>query len=102
MEQIPNHICKYSGCKLGNNNKPKEYYACPDCGKHEHWKSMGCTFEHYLAYQNEVAISRGKEIPFPEVIEMMLKDGVLKNNLPIDESANKDNEIKSKKPKLKK
>lgn len=80
MERKPNHICKYSGCKLGSDGGRKHYYACPDCDKKTaawKWRAVGCTFEHALAYQNEVAIARGNEIPCPELTPMMVQDKVL-------------------------
>ena len=69
MEREPNHVCKYSKCQLGENGQQKHYYACPDCDKYYSYRSMGCCFEHYALYQNEVAIARKNEIPFPEFIE---------------------------------
>lgn len=74
---VPNHICKYSGCHYGDDGNRKHYYACPDCDKNFSWRSMGCCFEHYLCYQNEVAISRGKEPPWTDVVNMMIADKVM-------------------------
>lgn len=77
---IPNHICKYSGCHYGSDGGRKHYYACPDCDAMSSWRSMGCCFEHYLCYQNEVARSRGVEMPWTEVLDMMVIDGVINDS----------------------
>lgn len=76
-EQIPNFTCKYSGCHDGINGRAKEYYACPECARVKYWKEYACCVEHGFMYQNEVAIARNKEIPFPEMIDRMIEDGVL-------------------------
>lgn len=69
----PNHICKYSGCKLGKdehgNPCRKHYYACDYCDRTANWKSMACCFEHYQLYIEEVVRNRAqnKKInPLPE------------------------------------
>lgn len=77
----PNHVCKYSKCTLGKNGSPKRYYACGDCDKYNSWKSMGCCFEHFMLYGNEVAVSRGKEIPFPEIVDTNLTTSVKVENI---------------------
>lgn len=64
----PNHVCKFSGCQLGENYTRKSYYACDDCDKYNSWRSVACCFEHFMEYQNEVAVVRGKKIPFPELL----------------------------------
>lgn len=77
-----NHVCKYSGCRYGENDTPKHYYACADCDKYNSWKSMGCCFEHFMCYQNEVAMARDKDIPFPELLDVMVADGVISSKEP--------------------
>lgn len=63
----PNHICKYSECRLGidenGNPAPKQYYACDYCDRIENWKSMACCFEHYQLYIEEVIRERAKGNP---------------------------------------
>lgn len=53
-----NHICKYSGCTLGEDGGRKEYYACNYCDVSENWKSMACCKEHYNLYIEEVLKAR--------------------------------------------
>ena len=80
MTKEPNHICKYRGCKLGENGTKKHYYACPDCDKNTYswkWRAVGCCFEHAMMYQNEVAIARGEKTPFPDMLPQMVLDGVV-------------------------
>lgn len=77
MEFEPNHICKYSGCKLGKDGNRKEYFACEPCTKIKWWLELACCFEHGCMYQNEVAIVRNKRVPYPEYIDQMLEDGVI-------------------------
>lgn len=62
--------CRYSKCN-------KEYYACPSCQKLGSYKSCGCCVEHYAKYQNEVAYFRGKEFPYPDLLEEMVAEGSL-------------------------
>lgn len=69
--------CKYSGCHNGENGDRKEYEACLDCYKIKPWKETGCCVEHAWEYANEVAIARHEKIPFPELIDRMIDDGVL-------------------------
>lgn len=42
---------------------------------------MGCCFEHFMLYGNEVAVSRGKEIPFPEIVDTNLTTSVKVENI---------------------
>lgn len=48
-----NHICRYSGCTLGKDGKPKEYYACDYCDRINSWRSVACCREHYDSYIRE-------------------------------------------------
>lgn len=66
----PNMTCRYSKCD-------KQYYACADSRKYGHYKSCGCCIEHFWMYQNEVAYFRGEEMPFSELVPMMVEDGAL-------------------------
>ena len=54
----PNHICKYSGCTLGDDGGRKHYYACDYCDRTETWRSMACCIEHYEQYIKEVLEAR--------------------------------------------
>ena len=54
----PNHICKYSGCTLGDDGGRKHYYACDYCDRTETWRSMACCIEHYELYIKEVLEAR--------------------------------------------
>lgn len=54
----PNHICKYSGCTLGDDGGRKHYYACDYCDRTETWRSMACCVEHYELYIREVLEAR--------------------------------------------
>lgn len=83
----PNHICKYSGCKLGKdengNPAPKHYYACDYCDRTANWKSMCCCFEHYQLYIEEVIkvreldrksmLPNRTDMPVEKVEELMKK-----------------------------
>ena len=53
MEIQANHICKYSGCTLGRDGKPKRYYACDYCDRINSWRSIACCKEHYEKYIRE-------------------------------------------------
>ena len=77
MEIKPNHVCKYSGCKLGKDGGRKEYFACEPCTKIKWWMELACCVEHGCMYQNEVAIARKQRIPYPEYIDQMIEDGVI-------------------------
>ena len=63
MKKKPNHICRYSGCTLGENNTPKHYYACNFCDASESWKAIACCREHYDLYIKEVLAAREAEKP---------------------------------------
>jgi len=54
----PNHVCKYSGCTLGEDGGRKHYYACDYCDRTESWRSMACCIEHYELYIREVLEAR--------------------------------------------
>ncbi len=54
----PNHICKYSGCNLGEDGGQKHYYACDYCDRTNAWRSMACCIEHYELYIKEVLEAR--------------------------------------------
>ena len=54
----PNHICKYSGCTVGDDGGRKHYYACDYCDRTETWRSMACCIEHYELYIKEVLEAR--------------------------------------------
>ena len=70
-------ICKYSGCHDGIDGHAKKYGVCPSCIRVKPWKEYACCVEHGFMYQNEVAIARDIDIPFPEIIDRMIEDGVL-------------------------
>ena len=76
-EQKSQLKCKYSGCKLGVDGQAKMYEACPSCFKLKTWLQVGCCPEHAWMYQNQVAIARDEELPFPELIDRMIEDGIL-------------------------
>jgi hypothetical protein len=61
LSEKPNRICKYSGCELGEDGGRKAYYACNDCDRNtsKSWRAIGCCFQHYLAYTDEVMKTRG-------------------------------------------
>lgn len=62
-----NHVCKYSGCTLGENGSRKEYYACDYCDRVNSWRSMACCKEHYDLYIKEILEARSKDTkPVPE------------------------------------
>ena len=56
----PNHICKYSGCTLGEDGGRKHYYACNYCDRTNSWRSVACCIEHYDLYVKEVLDARSK------------------------------------------
>lgn len=56
----PNHVCKYSGCTLGENGSPKHYYACDYCDRTNAWRASACCMEHYELYVQEVLEARSK------------------------------------------
>lgn len=94
--------CKYSGCHDGENGNRKEYKACLDCYKIKPWLETGCCVEHAWKYANEVAIVRNEKIPFPELIDRMIDDGVLDESYRTINNDTKENvadsiETKSKK-----
>lgn len=55
-----NHICKYSGCNLGLDGKPKEFYACDYCDRISSWRSIACCREHYDLYIKEELDKKSK------------------------------------------
>lgn len=61
MKRKPNHICRYSGCTLGEDGGRKHYYACNYCDATESYKSVACCREHYDLYIKEVLASRAAE-----------------------------------------
>ena len=83
-----NTICKYSGCTLGKDGKPKEYYSCGYCTAQEHWKSMACCREHYDLYIKEVLAARehGEEVDtLPNRTDMTKEEVKALQERPIDE-----------------
>ena len=63
MKRKPNHICRYSGCKLGEDGGQKHYYACNYCDKMQSYLSVACCREHYDLYVKEVLAARESEKP---------------------------------------
>lgn len=61
MRKKPNHICRYSGCTLGEDGGRKHYYACNYCDASESYKAVACCREHYDLYIKEVLASREAE-----------------------------------------
>lgn len=55
-----NHICKYSGCTLGEDGGRKRYYACNYCDRTNSWRSVACCLEHYELYVKEVLDARSQ------------------------------------------
>jgi hypothetical protein len=76
-EQRSSLKCKYTGCHDGINGQAKLYEACPACFRLKPWLQVGCCPEHAWMYQNQVAIARDEELPFPELIDRMIEEGVL-------------------------
>ena len=73
MKKKPNHICKYSGCTLGEDGGRKHYYACNYCDSTESYKALACCREHYDLYIKEVLAARESEKPLdlePERTDM--------------------------------
>ena len=73
MKKKPNHICRYSGCTLGEAGGRKHYYACNYCDATESYKSLACCREHYDLYVKEVLAARESEKPLdlePERTDM--------------------------------
>ncbi len=55
-----NHVCKYSGCTLGEDGGRKHYYACDYCDRTNSWRAVACCTEHYELYVREVLDARAK------------------------------------------
>lgn len=73
MRKKPNHICRYSGCTLGEDGGRKHYYACNYCDASESYKALACCREHYDLYIKEVLAARESEKPLdlePERTDM--------------------------------
>lgn len=69
----PNHICKNPNCTKGEDGKRKHYYACNYCTRTQNWRSVACSWECFIEYQNAVIESRtkNKELStFPERTDM--------------------------------
>lgn len=56
-----NHVCKYSGCSLGEDGGAKHYYACDFCDRVNAWRSIACCKEHYDLYIKEVLDARSAD-----------------------------------------
>lgn len=63
MKKKPNHICRYSGCTLGENGSQKHYYACNYCDATQSYLAVACCREHYDLYIKEVLAAREAEKP---------------------------------------
>lgn len=59
----PNHICKNKFCTKGTDGSRKHYYACDYCTRTQNWRSVACSFECWLEYQNQVIEARSKGNP---------------------------------------
>ena len=70
-------VCKYSGCHDGKDGKPKGYNVYSSDIRKKPWMEMGCCYEHYKGFQNEIAISRNESLPYPDYVAQMIKDGVI-------------------------
>lgn len=56
-----NHVCKYSGCTLGEDGGAKHYYACDYCDRVNAWRSVACCKEHYDLYIKEILDARSAD-----------------------------------------
>lgn len=61
MKKKPNHICRYSGCTLGEDGGQKHYYACNFCDKTQSYLAVACCREHYDLYIKEILAAREAE-----------------------------------------
>jgi len=69
----PNTICKNRNCHNGEDGGRKHYYSCLYCARTENWRSVACSWDCYLAYQEQVAEARRKDEPvnlLPERTDM--------------------------------
>lgn len=72
-ELKPNHICKNPNCTKNPDGGRKHYYACPSCDHSQNWRSVACSWECFIEYQDAViaARSKGKTIStLPERTDM--------------------------------
>lgn len=56
----PNHICKNPKCTKGSDGGRKHYYACNHCDRVQNYRSVACSWECYLEYQEAVIEARTK------------------------------------------
>ena len=69
----PNTVCKNRDCKNGTDGGRKHYFACLYCTHSENWRAMACSWECYLAYQDQIREARQKMEPMdlvPERLDM--------------------------------
>lgn len=63
----PNTLCKNANCNKGENGGRKHYYSCRFCVREENWRSMACSWECFMEYNDQVMRARSGGI----VIDML-------------------------------
>lgn len=63
----PNTLCKNINCNKGEDGGRKHYYSCRFCVRDENWRSMACSWECYMEYNNQVLKARGNGV----VVDML-------------------------------
>ena len=54
----PNTLCKNVNCTKGENGGRKHYYSCRFCVRDKNWRSMACSWECFMEYNDQVMKAR--------------------------------------------
>ena len=75
----PNTLCKNRNSTKGVNGGRKHYYACRYCTHSENWRSVACSWECYLEFQQQLIEAREKNHEVDQLPERtdMTKDEVV-------------------------
>lgn len=69
----PNTLCKNVNCTKGVDGGRKHYYACAWCAHSENWRSVACSWDCYLEFQQQLIEARNHNKPvdtLPERTDM--------------------------------
>lgn len=84
----PNTLCKNVNCTKGDNGGRKHYYSCRFCVREENWRSLACSWECYMEFNDQVMKARNHGVTadiLPERTDMT-KDKVIELiNAPIEQ-----------------
>ena len=84
----PNTLCKNVNCTKGKDGGRKHYYSCSYCAHEENWRSLACSWECYMEFNDQLMKARNKGTVgkiLPERTDMSMSEVEILMETPLEQ-----------------